>query len=227
MNELVHRRPLTEREQQLLAYRPEAPAWRDLLGAPAFFGFVTAGFAFVALAIASRVLQLHATRGSLLALAAAAGGVAATWTAVEFARTSRTGKRRDAARARDVAAGVAEVTRYEVVEALQVEEYEDEGEGFFLGLRDGRVLFLDGWLTADLEQAQQFPSTALEVSRALSTRLVLDVTPCGTYLPPSATLPPFPLDRLRRGEVPANGAVLDLDLGSIRRGDAFGNTTRG
>jgi hypothetical protein len=125
--------------------------------------------------------------------------------------------------ARDAERGAAEVTRYEVTDAIQVEEFEDEGSNCFLRLRDGRVLFLSGQHLEDAEAARTFPATAVEVSRSPLGRIVLDVKGSGEYLAPTSLLPPFPEERLARGEVPSDGDLVDAEFEAIRRGEAFGN----
>jgi hypothetical protein len=104
-----------------------------------------------------------------------------------------------------------------------VQELEDEGTHWFLRLRDGRVLFVSGQHLAALAEARTFPASAVEVSRSPLGRVVVGVEGDGAHLPPSAVLPPFPAGRVRAGDVPSDGDVLDVDFEAIRRGEAFGN----
>jgi hypothetical protein len=120
----------------------------------------------------------------------------------------------------DAAAGVAREHVYDVVDAIKVEEFEDEGSNYFLRLADGRVLFLSGQYLYESEDEKRFPSTRVVIVRTPGTGTFLDLRSEGGYLPPTATLPPFSKERLKRGDVPEDGELLEVDFEALRRGEA-------
>jgi hypothetical protein len=106
-------------------------------------------------------------------------------------------------------------TTYDVVEALRVREFEDEGSSYYLRLSDGRVLFLTGQYMYEYEDERAFPCTRFTLERAPESQLFLALTELGPPLAPSAILPPFTEAELRAG-LPADGALLELDFESLR-----------
>jgi hypothetical protein len=213
-------RPLTEDERAMLVGYGWRPSWLDRLGAPLFATAIVAGLIALAFGILGRWVRLGEGTRLVFGGALVAGTFIWAWRSM-----ARSGPPPEwlAIQARDVERGEAEVSRYEVADAVQVEEFEDEGSNYFLRLRDGRVLFLSGQFLYEMEEARTFPSSVLEVSRSPQGRLVLDVRCTGSYLPPSSTLPPFP----ESGDVPSHGDVLEVDLDAIRRGETFANVQRG
>lgn len=95
----------------------------------------------------------------------------------------------------DLKNGIAVVEHLEVVAVVEVAEEDDEGAGFLLELRDGRVLFLVGQdlyphsldaepkEKADLE-GNTFPSSTMDFIYAPRSGVVLDKKGTGTYLKP-------------------------------------------
>jgi hypothetical protein len=116
----------------------------------------------------------------------------------------------------DIAEGVARVTTFHVVDAIRVEEAEDEGSQYYLKLEDGRVAFLTGQYLYELEEAGVFPSRVVTVTRAPRSAVVFDAACTGEPLAPSATRSPFSAEEYRRG-VPADGALLDVDFAQLGR----------
>lgn len=123
----------------------------------------------------------------------------------------------------DLARGVAEVLVCEVVEAVRVEEAEDEGSQYLLRLADGRAAFRQGQDLYELEDAgepgdddmeplppeRRFPRTRLTIVRAPVSGEVLDFDYGGDYLPPAAERPPFTEAEHEAGLVPYDGEVFD------------------
>lgn len=95
----------------------------------------------------------------------------------------------------DLKNGLAVVEHLEVTAVVEVAEEDDEGAGFLLELRDGRVLFLVGQhlypysLDAEPEEKAEaegniFPSDKMDFIYAPRSGVVLDVKGTGTYLKP-------------------------------------------
>jgi hypothetical protein len=118
--------------------------------------------------------------------------------------------------AKDLAEGIARVTTFHVVDAIRVEEAEDEGSQYYLKLEDGRVAFLAGQYLYELEEEAVFPSRVITVTRAPHSAVVFDAACAGDPLTPSATRPPFSEEEYRRG-VPTDGELLDADFASLGR----------
>lgn len=125
----------------------------------------------------------------------------------------------------DLTRGLAEVTTHEVVDALRVEEFEDEGSAYYLKLADGRVLFLAGQYLYDYEAGEdedaqstpaRFPCRRFKLERAAASGLLLELTPLGPAFPPSGTLPAFRTEDHHADRVPEDGQVLDVDFESLR-----------
>ncbi|MEQ1891637.1 MAG: hypothetical protein ABL998_03770, partial [Planctomycetota bacterium] len=125
----------------------------------------------------------------------------------------------------DLASGHATCTTYEITDALQVEEFEDEGSHYYLKLTDGRVLFLSGQWLYEYEAGEdedgeptpaRFPCRRFTVERAAKSALFLDMKPLAPAFPPSGTLPPFTDAEHRAGTVPDDGDLLELDFERLR-----------
>ena len=129
-------------------------------------------------------------------------------------RETRAAAHRAADRAK-AAEGEVTVTRYEALDAIGVEEVEDEGLHYYLLLDDGRTLFLSGqYLYAPAERG--FPWRVFEIVRIPSEDWVLAVVSRGDPLPPSHTRRPFTEDEMRRDSAPVDGTVASLDWASLK-----------
>lgn len=101
-----------------------------------------------------------------------------------------------AARAeRDLAGGLAHVETLNVLAAIEIEEFEDEGTGFFLALEDGRVLCVigqdlydtahDAAIEEGAEDARhEFPHTRIAYVSAPASGIRLDIKGVGAPLRP-------------------------------------------
>jgi hypothetical protein len=146
-------------------------------------------------------------------------GIAAVVAAFVYRRMRRSQRESPWLRnvSRDLAEGNARITTFQVVDAIRVEEAEDEGSQYYLKLEDGRVAFLAGQYLYELEEDGGFPTRVVTVTRAPHSAVVFDVASTGAPLTPSATRPPFSEAEYRRG-VPADGELLDADFASLGRG---------
>jgi hypothetical protein len=113
--------------------------------------------------------------------------------------------------AADLSTGQVEEWRVRVVDAIEVEEFEDEGRHCYLELEDGRVLFLTGQYLYDNDEddtTPRFPNRDLLITRLPHAGDILDLERLGDYLPPSATLPPFTKEDHEHDRVPEDGQIL-------------------
>ena len=115
----------------------------------------------------------------------------------------------------DLANGVAEVTRFHATKAIRVEELEDEGGGYFLHLKDGRTLFLQGQHLFDLEENKQFPCSEFEVARGPKSGAILNIVCCGAYFPSQKITAPFRRPDLKA--VPTGGDIVAVSWEKIDR----------
>jgi len=95
----------------------------------------------------------------------------------------------------DIESGNAHVVELDLERAVEIEEYEDEGAGFFLEMSDGRVLCLisqdlyDYATDIDIEKGgedlrDQFPQTRIRYRYAPQSGICLDLTGVGKPLRP-------------------------------------------
>lgn len=108
----------------------------------------------------------------------------------------------------DLAGGVAEVTRFHATKAIRVEELEDEGDGYFLHLNDGRTLFLRGQYLFDLEADKKFPCSEFEVVRGPRSGAILNLVCCGSYFPSQKIIASFRQPDLKA--VPTDGDIITV-----------------
>ncbi len=120
----------------------------------------------------------------------------------------------------DLANGEAEVQLLELVDAIKVEEFEDEGSNYYLKLNDGQVMFLSGQYLYEPEARGTFPTTRIAMTFAPLSRALLDLRCEGTPFAPSATLPPFGVARLKSGSVPGNGDLVAVDFEALKHREA-------
>jgi hypothetical protein len=110
----------------------------------------------------------------------------------------------------------AQVTTYEAVDAILVEEAEDEGSQYFLKLRDGRILFIAGQYLYESEEEARFPNTKFQTVKTPRSGHLLAFHCLGTHLPPSSRRRAFEPADYRAGRVPEDGAVWEGDFEALR-----------
>lgn len=84
----------------------------------------------------------------------------------------------------DLAANLVDVLYCEPLASVRIEEYEDEGPGFFLDVGDGSVIFLQGQYLDENVHGQRFPSSQFRLERAPKSNLVFSLECTGQYQPP-------------------------------------------
>lgn len=96
-----------------------------------------------------------------------------------------TGGRRGTTQLReDLARGEAAIHHVEVVDAIEIEELEDEGPSYFILTSEKEVLYLNGqWL--DREKQKGFPWTNFDIIEAPSSKLFFKLRKTGERFRPS------------------------------------------
>ena len=207
-------RPLTAHEREILErLRTSRPAGGARFAA--FLAFLVSLGLFLILSPASWQIGVRS-----LAPVAAALVVAV----VVFTRMRARERRSDWTDrlARDLAGGVARVSTYRVEDAIQVEEFEDEGSSWYLKLDDGRVAFLTGQYLYEVEESGAFPSAVVSVTRAPESAIVFEVRCEGTSLSASGRTPHFTTSDYDQGRVPEDGALVAVEWESLRRSATAG-----
>jgi hypothetical protein len=204
--EIILHRPLTEAERTRL--RKLAPGVLGTIWPP----LISGAFFFMLLSIPIVLLGRYVT--SARPVLPVLFTTAAAWVlyqTVTFFRGERAQSRLLRA---DLREGSGEVRQYTAVDAVRVEEAEDEGTGFFVKLTDGRILFLVGQHFYELEEDKAFPCDRFEYTRTPHSRWLLDFECTGNYFPPSYSRPAFPRSDWKRGNVPRDGEVFvgDFDV---------------
>src|SRR5262249_17701232 len=116
----------------------------------------------------------------------------------------------------DAEAGEVDETQFDIVDAIEVAEEEDEGKHFYLRLADGRVLFLSGQYLDETVASRRFPARRISMVRTLNSGIVLSMRPDGDYLAPSSVRPSFTEREHARGRVPDDGAIVQTDYDRLR-----------
>ena len=207
--EQIDSRPLTVEE--LKALRKHAPSPLLSLWPPiAAGGFFLLLFTAAVLLLAKYVALVRAIQPFLFA-------AFAIWLAPQMLSMYRSERRRSETIRKDLEGGKAEVRRYEVTDAIRVEEFEDEGTGFYLRLKDGRTLFLVGQHFYELEDEKKFPCTTFEIAETPNAKWPLGFTCTGAYFPPSLRRGPFPESEVKSGRTPCDGDLLEVDFESLKK----------
>jgi hypothetical protein len=86
--------------------------------------------------------------------------------------------------------GEIAVRRVVAVDAVEIEEQEDEGPGYFILTADGTTLLFAGQYL-DRLKSKGFPWTAFDVSEAPQSNVFFGISAAGDRLKPSARRPPL------------------------------------
>jgi hypothetical protein len=114
---------------------------------------------------------------------------------------------------------------FQATRSFGVQEYEDEGQHYFIELTDGRVLFLSGQYLIDYEfifedevnQPRMFPCSKFTVRRHRTEGYVIDIVCSGTVIEPELIAPPFSKADERSGQVPEDGQIIsDMTYDAIK-----------
>jgi hypothetical protein len=106
--------------------------------------------------------------------------------------------------------------RFTASRAFGIQEFEDEGIHYFVGLTDGRVLFLSGQYLYDYEPLvdtegscpRRFPCGSFTVRWHRTEHYTVDLVCEGVAFEPEVTLPSFTTHDYRAGVIPRDRAVI-------------------
>jgi len=116
----------------------------------------------------------------------------------------------------DLAAGVTQAESFSVLDAIEIEEEEDEGPGFVLRLADGRTMLMAGQYLEPYRR-RGFPWSAFQIEAAPHSGQFFRLRRTGERLPLSGTRPPFSWPELKSfGDMDAHYWFLDRDFDSLR-----------
>lgn len=114
----------------------------------------------------------------------------------------------------DIKNGVAAVHGIDVVDAIKVQEKEDEGPSYFLKTTDGKVLLLSGqYLTTS--RMHGFPWTSFEITEAPLSKEWFGIKKTGSVLNSVFIRQPFDYEEAKQYAV-KNYDFFDLDFDSLK-----------
>ena len=192
-------RPLTDQEKTMLKRNtpldPATGAWDLVKGTSfiTFFFFCIIGLLWKLLGPKVCCSQQNAAMLVMFAVALGLSLYFYTWPSAQRGYHPNQTARRELYK-RELTEGVASTEGLAVTAAYELPEFEDEGVGFFLGLDDGRVLFVQG---QDLyehahdyvdeegpSKPSTFPSTRVLYNYGPKTGLEFSIEPFGEFLKP-------------------------------------------
>ncbi|MCC5916618.1 MAG: hypothetical protein JJU02_04750 [Cryomorphaceae bacterium] len=109
-----------------------------------------------------------------------------------------------------------EIIRCSTNRAIKREDPEDFGVSFYLDTEDGRTLYLQGQYLDILEYDKQFPNSEFELIRTKNTKELIDFKVKGNYFEPEKTLQAFTMEDFKKGFVPEDGEILDIEFEKIK-----------
>jgi hypothetical protein len=116
----------------------------------------------------------------------------------------------------DLRGGVAVGRRVTAVDAIEIEEQEDEGPTFFLRTDDGRTMFFAGQYL-ERYQRKGFPWKAFDIFEAPESGLLMDIDAADERLVPSMRRGPLSWEHTKRlGLLRKRYGVIDVDFESLR-----------
>lgn len=111
--------------------------------------------------------------------------------------------------------GVLSSADYEVREAIEIEEFEDEGRNYLLDIGDGKTLVLTGQYLYGPVESGKFRSSRIRVFWHSTQGLTFGVECLGNKIIPSRILKPIALDESKEAFVPYDRELLDQPLARV------------
>ena len=119
---------------------------------------------------------------------------------------------------KDLAGGVAAVHHVVALEAVEVEEGEDEGPAYFIRTDDGRTLLFAGQYLGPY-QRKGFPWKSFEILEAPESKIFFGLMARGEKLAPAARRAPFTWYEYKEfARIKGNYAVVDVDFEALKAG---------
>jgi hypothetical protein len=144
-----------------------------------------------------------------LALAAALYAISGRWTG---------GRAFRAAVRNDLAGGVAAVHSIVALDAVEVEEGEDEGPSYFILTEDGSTLLFTGQYLGPYKR-KGFPWRSFEILEAPHSKRFFGLIARGEKLSPSAQRPPFTWEEFKEfARAIREYGVVDVDFAALKAG---------
>lgn len=202
-------RPISKRRlAQLRGY----VAWSTSLFRAALLIAVVGAFAWALRAVHLRLGRPLADSELVWLLPSAALAIALYWIAGRW-----TGGRAFRAAVReDVASGMAAAHAVRAVDAVEVEEGEDEGPAYFVLTDQGTTLLFCGQYLAPY-QRKGFPWKEFEILEAPRSKIFFGLVPRGERLAPSARRPPFTWEEFKAFAQGKRGyAVVNVDFSAVK-----------
>ena len=111
-----------------------------------------------------------------------------------------------------LAAGELCVVEYEVSEAIEVEEFEDEGKHFLLAIGPSETLFLSGQYLYEPVERGIFPSTRIGLFGHKALGITYGVQCLGEPMKPTVLLSALTEEQFKAGAVPSDRDVLQVPI---------------
>lgn len=111
--------------------------------------------------------------------------------------------------------GTLSSAEYVIGDAIEIEEYEDEGPHYLLDIGNGKTLSLSGqYLYAPVE-AGKFPSSRIRVFWHSTEGYTFGIECLGNKMLPSRTVKLLTEDKYEQAVVPSDREILDQPIGTI------------
>jgi hypothetical protein len=118
----------------------------------------------------------------------------------------------------DLAGGVAAVHRVVAVDAIEVEEREDEGPSYFILTNEGSTLLFSGQYL-EAYKRKGFPWRTFEILEAPASKIFFGLVPQAERLSPSVRRVPFSWDEFKTlSKVTREYGTVDLDFEALKEG---------
>ncbi|HXV72296.1 MAG TPA: hypothetical protein VEB69_12970 [Acidimicrobiia bacterium] len=115
----------------------------------------------------------------------------------------------------DIVGGVAAVRRVSAVDAIEIEEVEDEGPSYFILTSDGQTLYI-GFQELDRHKSRGFPWTEFEIVEAPNSGTFFSLKKIGGKLQPSLVRSQLPWDEMKQIGFDKRYRVLDVEFAKLK-----------
>ncbi len=116
----------------------------------------------------------------------------------------------------DLRRGMAHGRRVTAVDAIEIEEQEDEGPTFLLRTDDGRTMFFAGQYL-ERYRRKGFPWTAFDILEAPQSGVLLDIVAAGERLAPSLRRAPLAWEETKRlGLLRSKYGEIDVEFEALK-----------
>jgi hypothetical protein len=124
----------------------------------------------------------------------------------------------------DLRRGEAAVHRVDVIDAIEVEELEDEGPSFFIKTTEGTILYFAGQYFYRY-QKRKFPWKSFEIIEAPSSKVFFALKPLDSQFKPSYIRKPLSWEQAKRFGF-QNYRTVDVDFNSLKEDGVASDSVR-